>query len=84
MRCAGVTESEYTRLTNSTESWICIACHRQDTRSRRVESRQVLEHTTSESDNHTSQEDYLRRGGWQTEGLHEQPWAQKYMNQFLS
>ena len=88
-QCAGITDSEYRRLSGSSESWMCITCRTQ------VNSRlpevvnlcPVHIHEQSTNEVHhgtdlTNQQQYLYSEGWQTELLHTQSWAQKNMDQF--
>ena len=97
MRCANITENEYIRLSNSSENWICPACVRQtssrnnimvESASERQQATPCPAHTHEQNNymheiNHNmSQEQYLYSGGWQTEHLHEQLWAQTCMSQF--
>ena len=81
-RCANIANSDYLRLSSSSERWVCNDCHRQ-----------LPEHTTHQhehrasqcaSHNNMTQKQYLYSGGWQTEFLHEQSWAKYHMNQFQS
>ena len=95
IRCANITYPEYTRLSNNSESWICIVCHthvnEQYTTTTQIEPER--EHTAlchistqrpanCEPNNQLSQHQYLHLEGWQTVVLHKQSWAQKFMHQF--
>lgn len=75
-RCANVSNSVYTRLSSSSEDWLCSGCH--------ASNRRQVQNCSNVGECHNvmSQEQYLYSNGWQTETLHEQSWAQVYMNQF--
>ena len=93
IRCAGITDNEYRRLSNSPASWICTTCLRQTNRELPEAESEVTpcpthihEQTTNEVNhgNHTNimtQQQCLYSERWQTELLHTQSWAQKCMNQ---
>ena len=70
-RCANVSNSNYTRLSNSSEGWLhCQRCA----------SRQQEQQSTPPGE--MTQQQYLHSHGWQTQNLHEQSWAKTHINQF--